>query len=850
MCWGVAFRTRPRNKHRFVPFFDTLEERVVPIFSNVSFAASSFYANVTAADATIDVVLSWDAPAGTAAVNYATSDGTATAGTNYDSASGTLNFSPSGPGDYLQTFSVPIIDLSSGIGATVNLTLSSPVNISLGTSTATLTIEGPAVTGVSPAAGPLAGGTSVTISGSDFTGASAVDFGATAATSFTVDSDTQITATAPAGSAGSDDITVTSSAGTSNTTGSDQFAYVDVPTVTAISPAAGPTSGGTVVTITGTNFSYVSEVDFDGTSATYSVDSSTQITAFAPAESAGTVDITVTTAGGISTTSGSDEFIFLDAPTVTAVSPAAGSTSGGTSVTITGTGFSYVSAVEFEGTPATSYTVDSSTQITATAPAESADTVDVTVTTAGGISTTSGSDEFTYLDVPTVTGISPAAGTTDGGTSVTITGTNFSYVSAVDFGGTAATSYTIDSSTEITATSPAESINTVDITVTTAGGTSATSSNDQFTYVVVSLANPGTETNADGDTILLPVSASDSAGNVIAYSASGLPSGLSIDSSTGIISGTISGGDDAYSPYTVNITAADSVGSDASASQSFEWTVNPTGTITVSLTSPGDQTNLEEDSVDLSLSATDSASNALVYGAVNLPPGLVIDPSTGVISGNIWDGASASSPYTVILSASDSTNPDIGASQSITWTVNPLVTLVSPGDQSNADGDTVYLPLAVMDSAGNAVNFSATNLPSGLSIDSTTGIISGTISGGADAYSPYSVTVIATDSVDSSGTASQNLTWTVASSGSVTVTLTQPADQTNLEEDTVAGLSLSATDSASNSMVYGAANLPPGLTIDSSTGVIAGTVDDADYFDSPYSVTVRRKRQRQPQRRG
>jgi hypothetical protein len=83
---------------------------------------------------------------------------------------------------------------------------------------------------------------------------------------------------------------------------------------------------------------------------------------------------------------------------------------------------------------------------------------------------------------PVVTGISPTSGPTTGGTKVTITGTGFSGATAVKFGTTAAASYTVDSATQITAVSPAGS-GTVDVRVTNATGTSATSTADRFTYV-------------------------------------------------------------------------------------------------------------------------------------------------------------------------------------------------------------------------------------------------------------------------------------------------------------------------------------------------------------------------------
>ena len=171
------------------------------------------------------------------------------------------------------------------------------------------------------------------------------------------------------------------------------------------------------------------------------------------------------------------------APTVTSVSPTSGSTAGGTSVTITGTNFTGATAVTFGSTAASSYTVNSATQITATSPAESAATIDITVTTGGGTSATSASDQFTFTaSPPTVTAVSPTSGSTSGGTSVTVTGTNFTGATAVKFGTTAATSYTVNSATQITATSPAEAAATIDITVTTPAGTSATSASDHFTF--------------------------------------------------------------------------------------------------------------------------------------------------------------------------------------------------------------------------------------------------------------------------------------------------------------------------------------------------------------------------------
>ena len=109
----------------------------------------------------------------------------------------------------------------------------------------------PTVTGISPSSGPATGGTTVTVTGTNFTGASAVKFGVSNASSFTVNSATQITATVPAGAAGSVDITVTSSGGTSATSASDSFSRVAA-TTTALGSSSNPSVLGEVVTFTAT----------------------------------------------------------------------------------------------------------------------------------------------------------------------------------------------------------------------------------------------------------------------------------------------------------------------------------------------------------------------------------------------------------------------------------------------------------------------------------------------------------------------------------------------------------------------------------------------------------------------
>ncbi len=388
-------------------------------------------------------------------------------------------------------------------GGLVDIQVVTPNGTSVITAADQFTFVEPMVSGVSPSAGSTAGGTVVTITGTNFTGVTGVKFGATAAASFTVVSATQITATAPAHAAGVVDIQVLNAGEGSDLTTADHFTYL-APAVTAVSPNTGSTAGGTVITITGSNFVGVTVVHIDGVTATsFTVVSPTQITATTPAHAAGVFNVRVTNAGATSATVAADQFTYLP-PAVTAVSPNTGTTLGDTVVTITGSSFVGITAVRFGTTPATSFTVVSPTQITATAPAHGPGAVFITVSNAGATSASVTAARYTYQG-PVVSAVSPASGSTAGGTVVTITGSNFLQVTAVTFGGTPATSYTVVSPTQITATAPAHGPAVVNVRVTGAGLNSAIVTADQFTYLAPAVTgiSPNAGSTAGGTVVTI-----------------------------------------------------------------------------------------------------------------------------------------------------------------------------------------------------------------------------------------------------------------------------------------------------------------------------------------------------------
>jgi hypothetical protein len=221
-----------------------------------------------------------------------------------------------------------------------------------------------------------------------------------AATSFMVISDTEITAVSPPQSPSMQNVHVTTSGGTSEpVVAVDPFTYVNpVSAVTGIAPSSGAIAGGTRVTITGSGFTGATKVVFGTVPATkYTVVSDTEIIAISPAHAASVQDIQVTAAGGTITSKvARDRFTYAN-PAVTGIAPSSGTPAGGTSVTVTGTGFSGATRVVFGTVPATKYTVVSDSEVIAISPAHAVGTYNIAVLVTGMTSTpVVAVDRFTY----------------------------------------------------------------------------------------------------------------------------------------------------------------------------------------------------------------------------------------------------------------------------------------------------------------------------------------------------------------------------------------------------------------------------------------------------------------------
>jgi hypothetical protein len=307
-----------------------------------------------------------------------------------------------------------------------------------------------------------------------------------------------------------------------------------------------------------------------------------------------------------------------------------------------------------------------------------------------------------------------------------------------------------------------------------------------------SITTPANQTSTEGSSASLQIQASDSDGNTLSYDALDLPPGLSINASSGLISGTVAYGAavEFGGSYTPTVIVADGHG--GFASTAFTWTINQ-AQIGPVLNNPGNQSNVRGDSVSLQLSATQADSNPLTWSASNLPPSLTINPDTGLISGTIASTATLGTPYAVTVTVTDNAT-SLSASQSFNWTINATnvaPVLTNPGNQTNAAGDYVSLQLSASDADGDVLTYTGTGLPAGLTLDPITGLISGTLPNSAASATAYSVSVTASDGLAKS---SQSFTWTVNF-----VSLQNPANQSNLDRDSVS-LQLSAADASGLSL--------------------------------------------------
>ena len=359
-----------------------------------------------------------------------------------------------------------------------------------GTSTGALSI-----TSLEPSS--VSAGNLLTISGTGFIGGATVSIGGYPATNVNVVTSGLITLTVPAGPSGSVVVVVTNPGGAVATFaglsygGTTTTGTVGQPSVGSVSPSTGSSAGGTSVTISGSGFVAPAAVTFGGVPATFvNVVNGNLITATTPANVVGAVSVLVSGPSGSVGGLTSGYTYELAWPRVTSLSPSTGALTGGTTLTINGTGFAPGATVTIGGQSVATVSAISPTQIVVSTPPAGAGPATILVTNNGGaISGLAGAFSYSANPQPhapspsavSITGVTPATGPSAGGTAITISGTGFQSGAAVSISGINVAA-TVISSTQISATTPpVTGTGSVTVTVTNPGS-AAVALPSAFTY--------------------------------------------------------------------------------------------------------------------------------------------------------------------------------------------------------------------------------------------------------------------------------------------------------------------------------------------------------------------------------
>lgn len=694
----------------------------------------------------------------------------------------------------------------------------------------------------------------ITVTGTGFVSGSVVIFGSTdLATTF--DSATSIKATIPTNllsTPGTVNVTVRNPAPGNETSAPSVFTIVGIPTVSTINPnTAVAGSPGFTLTVTGTNFVSASSVVFDGTALTPGTQTATELTVAVPAAS-------ITTDGGKPVLvrnpgvpdSNSVTFTVtpapLPAPTLSVLSPASAvAGSGALPLTVTGTNFVSGAVIVFAGGDLLPTAFGSATQLSATIPAGSLTTPGtVQVQVRNPDSQTSGARSFTIAPLLTLSYPATIGGVRD----TAITAANPSIA-----GGTGPFTYELASGSlpddlklnpttgVIEGTPTLAATSSVTVTVTDSGTPQQTAT---FSAIAITITNPPIQVvtlsplpgGTAGTPYNTPLTANGGDGGPYTWfkvSGSSLPAGLDL------VDGAISGTPLAAGAFSFTVQVDDADANTAPATKLLSLTIAPVITSLNPSSRAAGSTNLVLQIVGLGYVGLQTSVN---FGGTAIPTGSVAVTGSPVTTATlpIPDAALATPgdiPVTVTVNGA--------TSNAATFTVIGDTTLTI-SNESNLGTRTAGLPFtADLEATGGNGNYTwsvatGSTLPGGLSLNSATGILSGT----PNAAGTFSFTIRVVDDKAPPSQSSGQKAFTLTIQEFVVSTASLPAARVGIAYSAPLALAGGPTAPASDyqwTLVSGAPSLPDGITFNPLTGAFAGIPGPISAPSQTFTVRVSAK---------
>ena len=750
---------------------------------------------------------------GSVSTTYSVGSGSVPTGLSL-SSSGTLSGTPTTQGSY--TFSIWASD-GTNTGSSANYT------ITVGAALA----GAPVVSSLSPTSGPATGGTSVTLTGTGFTGTTGVTFGGTAATGVTINSDTSLTVTTPAKATGAVTVAVTNGIGTGSL--SSGYTYVQASqTITFANPGA--QNYGTTPTLTATASSGQTVTFTSATTGICTITSGGALTFV----TTGTCTINADQAGNAT---------YLAAPqaqqsfTVNAVVP--GAPTIGTATAGTGqASVSFTAPASTGGASISGYTVTSSpggfTGTGSSSPIIVAGltngvsyTFTVTATNSAGTgSASAASNAVTPRASQTITFANP--GTQSYGTTPTLTATSDSGLT-VSFSSATTGICTITSGGALTFVATG----TCTINANQAGdGTYLPASQTQQSFTVAPVVPDaptiGTATEGDGEaSVTFTAPANTGGAPITGYTVTSSPGGITETgtSSPIVVSGLTNG-----TAYTFTVTATTSAGTGAASGPSNHVTpVAPAFAPVAGAASATVAANSSANPVTLALTGGAATSVAIDTAASH---GTASASGTSITyTPDAGYSGSDSFQYTATNGAGTS------SAATVTITVSqPTLTLNLSGALPGGTVGTAYSQTISASAGGSPYSYAVTSgtLPAGLSLDTSTGALTGT----PTTDGSYSFTITATDTYGAVGSESFSLSVDPVAAPSLVFTPSGGALPAAMAgEDYSQAISASG---GSGSLLYSldSGTMPQGMILNVSTGALSGPLD-ANATVGDYSFTLR-----------